>query len=263
MNAMRASPPRICRSILACLALAALLLAAPASRAETLACGAPADQLDAAPMPGVTLALSRRELRVLVVGSASTQGGGTSGAEATWPERLKALLAQRVSPVTVRLEVFGERGTTALDHARVIAEQAPALRPHLVIWQLGTVEAARGLPVSEMAETVEATLERLSAVRGERTDVVLMDPQYSRFLRSNADVEAYRDGLRVAAAASGAQVFSRWAVMRAWVESGTIDLERAGRRDRVAVADRLHDCLAQALTAFILDGAAWQPSPAR
>jgi hypothetical protein len=231
------------------------ILATPAGASEP-ACGAPGDALEAsAPLPGVFAALAHTELRVLVVGSASTQGGGTSGPAATWPERLKARLGARIEPVAIEVQAFGGRGTTAADHAAIIAEKAAGLRPHLVIWQLGTVEAARGLPAEVMAETVQQAVERLGATRGERTDVLLMDPQYSRFLRGNADVDLYRDALRAAAAASGAQLFSRWAIMRHWVESDILDLERAPRRQRVEVADRLHDCLAQALAAYILDGA--------
>lgn len=236
------------------LALAGTLPCLPA-RAEEVACGAPAEAMAAAPMSGVFAALSHDDLRILVVGSASSQGGGTSGPAATWPERLRAVLAPRIAPVTVGVEVFGGRGTTAADHARILAEQAPRLRPHLVIWQLGTVEAARGLPLDDMAEAVQDAAARLRAVRGERTDVVLMDPQFSRFLRANADVDSYRDWLRVAAAASGAQVFSRWTIMRHWVETERLDLERAPRSQRVAMADRLHDCLARAMAEFILNGA--------
>ena len=247
----------LARRCLPLLTLAGLLSgvwAVPA-HATAPACDAPAEALEAAPMAGVFAALAHTDLRILGVGSASTQGGGTSGPAATWPLRLQALLAEKVQPVAVQLEVFGARGTTAADHARILAEQGPRLRPHLIIWQLGTGEAARGLPVADMAEAVQAAVERLRAIRGERTDVVLVDPLFSRFLRGNADVESYRDWMRVAAAASGAQLFSRWAIMRYWVETDRIDLERAPRARRVAVADELHDCLARALTEFILDGA--------
>ncbi len=229
-----------------------LLLAAAPARAEPAACGAPPELLDAAPLPGAFAALGRGELRILVVGSASTQAGGTSGREATWPERLEAVLGARVAPARVTVRTFGGRGTTAADHARIIGEEAPRLRPHLVIWQLGTVEAARGLSPDEMSDVVQEAVGRLRATRGERTDVVLMDPQFSRFLRANADVEAYRDRLRLAAAASGAQLFSRWAVMKHWAETDRLDLERAPRERRVAAADELHDCLGRALTAFVL-----------
>lgn len=237
------------------LALGLTLLGGVPLHAEPLGCGAPNESMEAAPLPGTVAALSRGELRVMVVGSASTQSGGTSGPAATWPERLKAVLGARIAPASLRIETFGGRGTTAADHARLIAEATPALRPHLIIWQLGTVEAARGLPAEEMSDTVQEAIARLRATRGERTDVVLMDPQFSRFFRANADVEAYRDRLRLAAAASGAQVFSRWALMRHWAETDRLDLERAPRAGRVAVADELHDCLARALAEFILDGA--------
>lgn len=235
------------------LALLALLIAGGA-RAEPPGCGAPTEALEALPLPGAFAALSRGDLRVLVVGSASSQAGGTSSPAATWPERLRVVLAGRVQPAQVQVQVYGARGTTAADHANLIAEQAPRLRPHLVIWQLGTVEAARGLSADEMSGTVQEVLARLRAARGEQTDVVLMDPQFSRFFRANADVETYRDKLRMAAVAGGAQLFSRWSIMKYWVETERLDLERAPRGQRTATADELHDCLARALTEFVLEG---------
>jgi hypothetical protein len=248
---MATPPPRL----LPALALLALLAGAIPARAEAPACGAPPEMIVAAAMPGVAAAIARGSLRVLVVGSASTRGGGTSGVAATWPERLQRVLGARLAPASVQVGIFGGRGTTAADHARIIAEQAPQLRPHLIIWQLGTVEAARGLPADDMAEVVQETVTQLRELRGERTDLVLVDPQFSRFLRANADVETYRDSLRLAAAASGAQLFGRWALMQHWVDNERLDLERAPRASRTVMADELHDCLARALTEFILNGA--------
>jgi len=243
------------RFFLPLLAWACVVALSPgAARAEGLACGALADRLDAAPLPGTRAAIARDTLRVLVVGSASTQSGGTSGPGATWPERFRRLLSARLPGVFVDVQVYGARGSTAADHARMIAEHGPTLRPHLIIWQLGTVEAARGLSADEMGEVVQETAARVRAARGERTDIVLMDPQFSRFLRANADVEHYRDKLFLSAMASGGQVFGRWAIMRHWAETDRIDLERAPRAQRAAVADELHDCLGRALVEFVLDG---------
>lgn len=241
------------------LLLAGLFAWSHPARAEPAGCSAPAEAMEAAAMPGVVAAINRGSLRVLVIGSASTQSGGTSSTAATWPERLDKVLGARLAPATVQVSIFGRRGTTAADHARIIAEQAPRLRPHLIVWQLGTVEAARGLSPADMAEAVQDSIGRLRDARGERTDVVLIDPQFSRFFRANADVETYRDKMRVAAVASGAQLFSRWAVMKYWAETERLDLERAPRDSRAAVADELHDCLARALTEFILAGAQAAP----
>ena len=235
--------------------LVGLVMALPA-RAEGPACGALPEALEAGPMPGVAAAVARGNLRVMIVGSASTQGGGTSGPQATWPERFARLLRERLERVNVDVLTLGGRGMVAADHARLIAEQAPAQRPHLVIWQLGTVEAARGLSADDMTDVVKSTAARIRVARGERTDVVLMDPQFSRFLRSNADVELYRDRLRLAAGASGAQMFSRWDIMKNWSETERLDLERAPRELRTRVADELHDCIARALVEFVMDGVA-------
>jgi hypothetical protein len=210
--------------------------------------------MEAAPLPGAFTGIASGELRILVIGSASTASGGTSSPSATWPKRLEARLASRLAPTTVQLTVFGQRGTTAADHARILAAETPRSRPHLVIWQLGTVEAARGLPAEDMSAAVQEAATMLRISRGELTDLVLMDMQFSRFLRANADVETYRDQLRIAAAASGAQYFSRWAVMKHWVETERLDLERALRAQRTVVADELHDCLARVLTVFVLEG---------
>ena len=245
--------------LLQVLTLALLLVGGAPAHAEPAGCTAPPETMESGALPGTAAAIGRGSLRVLVIGSASTQSGGTSTAAATWPERLDKVLGARLAPATVQVSIFGRRGTTAADHARIIAEQAPRLRPHIIVWQLGTVEAARGLSPDEMVDALQDSIGRLREARGERTDVVLMDPQFSRFFRANADVETYRDRLRLAAAASGAQVFSRWTIMKHWAETERLDLERAPRASRAAVADQLHDCLARALTEFILDGA--QPAP--
>jgi signal transduction histidine kinase len=235
--------------------VAALLFGAMApARAEGPACGALPEALEAGPLPGTAAALGRKNVRVMIVGSASTQGGGTSGPAATWPERLARLLQARYPDATFEFRTYGGRGTTAADHARLLEEHGPGFRPHLVIWQVGTVEAARGLPAAEMGEIIKDTAARIRAARGERTDVVLMDPQFSRFLRANADVDRYREKLQMASAASGAQLFSRWDIMKNWSESERLDMERAPRELRTRIADELHDCLARALVVFVGSG---------
>lgn len=231
---------------------------APSAPAATdaEACGAPAELLESGPLPAAAAAIAQGRLRVLAVGPASVLGPGTSGPAAAWPARLEALLATRLPPGTrVEVAARGGRGLTAADAAATIAaESAHPARPDLVLWLAGTVEAVRGLEVDEMVERLTEGLERLRADGG--GDAVLVDPQFSRFLRANADVGPYREGLRAAAAAQGAPVFNRYDLMHHWAETETVDVERAPRAGRTAATDRLNDCLARALAAFILDGVA-------
>ena len=54
---------------------------------------------------------------------------------------------------------------------------------------------------------------------------------------------------------TAAVMFHRFALMRSWAEDGTLDLERAGRKERPVVAARLADCVGKALAGFVLSGA--------
>lgn len=227
------------------------LLAPLAARAES-ACPLPPDFIEAArPLPAVARALDAGVLRILILGSASVVGPGASAPEASWPARLEAHLARQPG-LALEVVVRGGRGVTVQDHLALLREEGPALRPHLVIWQAGTVEATRGLDLEEMTDALRAGLER---IRGRGVDVLLVEPQFSRFLRANSNVEPYREKMRLAAAGAGAPLFRRWDVMQHWIENGGPDLERTPRAQRAATTDRLNDCLARAMAELLREGA--------
>jgi acyl-CoA thioesterase-1 len=234
--------------------LAALLLASLLPGAARAApCGAPDDLVEPAPLPATAAAVSAGLLSVLVVGSASVAGPGGSGSDSAYPAQLQALLAQAFPGTRVEVVAQGGRGLVAADHLALI-RNALTQRPRaLVLWQAGTVEAVRGADITEMTDALQEGAERLREAGG---DLILLDPQWSRFLRANADVESYRDGLRAAAAATGAGLFSRYALMGAWAEAGTVDLERAPRELQVVEVDKLNRCLAQSLAEMVTQGVA-------
>lgn len=236
------------------LLLLGVLLAPAAARGGGLACDAPPDLLEAsAALPATAKAGSAGHLRILVVGGASVLGPGTSGPAAAWPARLEALIRARFPNLKLEVTTRGARGLTTADTAAIIASELARAPPHLVLWQAGTVEAVRGLDVEEMVEALNSGLTRVISAGA---DAVLMDQQFSRFLRANANVEAYRDALRLAAAAHGVPVLRRWDLMWHWADADQIDIERAARADRTAMTDKLNDCLAQAMQALLRDGVA-------
>lgn len=232
--------------------LSLLLLAAMPLTARAAACDVPAEVMSAArPMPAVARAIQARNLRVLVLGSGSITGPGASGPDAAWPARLEAMLAQRHPGMRVELTVRGGRGVTVQDHLALLREAQTTQAPSLVLWQAGTVEAVRGLDPDEMGEAMMQGLER---IRRAGADIIVMDQQYSRFLRANANIEPYRDKLRLVAAAAGAALFRRYDLMQHWVETGALDMERTARADRAGATDRLNDCLARAVAELIAQG---------
>lgn len=231
--------------------LVGLSLAWPVAASQGPGCGAPAEWLESPPLRATATGIATGRLRILAVGSASVTGAGVTSPTAAWPIRLEAMLRERRPDLVLSFEVRGTRGATAADQWRLIDEALRAGQVDLVIWQAGMTEAVRGLPIDDMAAIIGQGLERLHA-RG--VDAIIMGIQYSRFLRANAEVDPYRDALRVLAAAGHAGFFSRYDIMRAWADAGTVDMERAQRDRRAAEIDKLNDCLARALGAFIRDG---------
>ncbi|TCZ52976.1 SGNH/GDSL hydrolase family protein [Roseicella aquatilis] len=234
------------------LLLGALLV--PAARAGTRGCDLPPDLVEAgAPLPATLRAVTAGRLRILVVGGVSVLGAGTSGPEAAWPARLRALLAARRPGVEFEVTVRARQGLSTAEAGDLLAEEMARTPAQLVLWATGTFSAAKGLEVDDM---VEALNERLEQLRAAGTDAVLIEPQFSRFLRANANVEPYLDALRLVAATHQLPLLRRWELMRHWAETEQVDLERTPKAERVAATDRLNECLAQAMAALLRDGAA-------
>ncbi|WP_431283428.1 SGNH/GDSL hydrolase family protein [Humitalea sp. 24SJ18S-53] len=228
-----------------------LLWGAPAAAATD--CVSPPELIDSGPLPGVAAGITSGTLRVLAVGSASILGLGTSSPAAAWPVRLEAELLARLPGKAVTVAVMGGRGLTATDQLALIRDAIRQVQPNVVIWQAAATEAMRGFEVAELADALARGLTRLKA--RPFLDAVLVDLQFSRFLRANADIEPYRETLRVASAAHGAPLFRRYDLMQSWADAGSVDVERASRATRTQEVDRLNACLAQAFASFLLDGA--------
>src|SRR5262249_25121387 len=150
-----------------------------------------------------------------------------------------------------RLTVRGGRGMTAEDMLPLI-EAALKQHPYpLVLWQTGTVEAVRGLQPDGLLDVLHTGAERIRSAGG---DLVLIDPQFSRFLRANTDLDPRETVMQQVATMPGVALFRRFDLMRTWANDGQIDLERSPKADREKVLEALNDCLGKALARFVLSG---------
>jgi DNA-binding transcriptional ArsR family regulator len=103
------------------LALLALLLATAPARA--VACDVPPEVMSAArPLPGTARALQQGGLRILILGSGSIIGPGSSGPDSSWPARLQSLLAARFPGRSVDVALRGGRGVSVHDHLALLRE---------------------------------------------------------------------------------------------------------------------------------------------
>ncbi len=238
-------------------ALAALASAAVPGPATAVAdrCAAPAElSLASGALPHVAEAVkARRAIRVLIVGTGSSTNGGTSVQAASYPQRLERDLATALPGTTITVQTRGGRGLTAAMMLPVLIEGLAQFEPDLVIWQSGTVDAVRGLDPDGFATTIGEGAEKALA---RRSDVVLMDMQFSRFSRATLNYGPYRHALDAVAAANiGVVGFSRYELMRYWAATAQIDVERAPRQEWQAETDVLHACIARKLAELIRDGA--------
>ena len=206
-------------------------------------CDVPAELLDATALPRTGAAVRAGELRILVGGSATAEAGG---ATQPYHARLAALLAERLPQLRITVEARGQRGATAAESLALVLRELAAFRPHLVLWQTGTVEAVRSLDVDELTQALNDGIAR---IRASGAEVALIDQQFSRFLRANSDIDRYRDAMRLTAAAEGVPLLRRYDWMRHWAENDGPDMERAPRAERAAVMAQLNDCLARGIVA--------------
>ncbi len=249
------------------------------AQAGTVACSTPDDAAGAvSALPRVAEALKPgKVLSVLAVGSATMFGpeasldpstisgqsltGRTSPApvpqvfnraasEQSFPMLMAAALREAVPGAEVKVTVRGGRGLLAADMLTILRTEVATHAYNLVLWQTGTVEAVRNLPPGEFSQTL---LDGAEAVREGGADLVLIDPQFSRFLQTNANLEPYTQALVQTAAMPGVVLFHRFDMMRNWVNEGQLDLERTPKADRKKSIEFLHACLGKYLGKLVLD----------
>jgi hypothetical protein len=189
-------------------------------------------------------------IRIAVIGTGSSLGSGTSGANAAYPQRLAALLSRRWGGAPVTIVNASQSGQSAAAMAKRMPEVLREARPQLAIWQTATVDAMRGLDLNEFAAAIEAGI---GAADVAGVDLLIVDAQYGGPLSTLADIAPYLDYLAQIVRGRNVALFQRFATMRYWAENGRLDLTSRKRADQQKTADRVHDCVAQALAAIVID----------
>jgi hypothetical protein len=236
--------------------LAGPLTAAPA-RAEDAApsCEVPAYLLASeSSLPKVADAVkSGHSLDILVVGSRSSTINTSDGS--AYPARLQAMLREQLPSVAVNVSVELQVKKTAEEVAASLVKLVEAKKPTLVIWQTGTVDAMRSIDPDDFRGAVD---QGVAALQNAGKDVVLMNLQYSPRTETMISAPPYLDNMRVVAQQHDVPLFDRFAIMHQWNEQGDFDLFTASHG--IELAKRVHDCLARALSKFVIDAAHLNPA---
>jgi hypothetical protein len=195
----------------------------------------------------------RREVVIVALGGASTLGVAAGGRELAWPARLAAALTERFPSARPRVINLAVGRQTAKRGAERLNREVLVLKPTLVIWETGTMEAVRGIDVDEFRETVQAGIDK---IRAAGVEVVLMDMQFSRETDAVIHFEPYLTTMRELADVNDVPLFRRHSIMRHWAESGSLNL-RAGEGEKGReVAEKLYGCIGHAMADFVTRGVA-------
>ncbi len=204
-------------------------------------CGAPAFAVQpsnrdaAAPLP----------FRVVALGSSSTQGTGASSPAMSYPAQLQRLFEATFHgrPV-VTVANRGIAGEDIDDMERRLGADVLTVHPDLVIWQAGSNDPLRGVPMDRF----KAELRRgIATMRAGGIEVLLMEPQWSPVIEKADAKSRFVDAVREVGAEQHVEVVRRFALMRGWIEAGIVTADQLIGPDNLHMTDRGYTLLAKAV----------------
>lgn len=225
-----------------------LLMAADAFAADAPCPAASLVRLD---LPVTRAAVARGQaITVVALGSSSTEGAGASAPDRTYPARLEAMLRANWPDAGVTVLNRGIGGQTIDAVLPRIDPDVAAAKPALVIWQVGTNEAMRGMDPARFDSMLDEGLRRLTAIG---SDVVLMDYQVAPRMPPEDKRDVYGAIIAKEARAHAVPLFSRAALMRSWQAVDPTAADMIGP-DGLHHSDRGYACLAASLDSSIMAG---------
>lgn len=208
-------------------------------------------------LPHVAAKLRTGEtIKIVALGSSSTEGVGASSVDANYPSRMLAELKQlwpKNSIIVLNKGVSGEQSHQMMARFErdVIAE-----KPDLLVWQTGTNSALHRGDLERFIADVDGGIDR---AREAGIDVLLMTPQHSPKFDAVFNKQAYLHNIATIGAVNRVPVFRRYEVMKHWQKSGQMTPDGMIDADGLHLTDQSYYCLG-VLTARMIAGLATPPT---
>jgi hypothetical protein len=215
----------------------------------------------AAELPRLRAARSGGQpLRIVVVGTASSSGAGVSSPAEAYPARLEQELVRRLPGATVSVAVRAKTGETAAQAVKRFKPDVLSLRPALVLWQTGTVDAFRDADEEAFAR---AQIAGIDALRAGGSDVVLIDMQYNPYTSTMVHLGRFRMQMTWVSQLREVSLFRRYEIMQYWYDNGIFDLSTSDKAEQQRNARLIHACLGRILADAIVGATAEAGNTAR
>lgn len=158
-----------------------------------------------------------RELRIVAMGSSSTQGYGASNPQYAYPAQLKLRLEAAMPGIHIHVYNKGIGGQDAAEMVDRMRQDVKPEKAHLVVWQVGTNSAIRRDPLTKFAEKLRAGIDIGQSLGA---NFVMMNLQYVPAVVALPDEEEYARVMADVAREKGAGLFRRFEIMRSWYNDG-------------------------------------------
>jgi acyl-CoA thioesterase I len=199
-------------------------------------------------------------VRIVAIGSSSTEGDGASSKDASYPARLAAAFATRFPDRKIDVSNAGVGGQEAPDEAARFKNDVLAKGPSLVVWQLGTNAAWRDYFLDDVQAAIFRGLDHLDGVKA---DVILMDLQYAPALLDAAErpkppTAQMLELIAAAAVKANIALFRRFEIMKHWHTVGQVPFAQMISNfdgNWLHQNDWSYNCVAQRLCDAIVEGA--------
>lgn len=244
--------PLAAAAIAAVISVPLSLGAALAEQPQAPSCDAPAEFVRLPqPLLRTALALASGEpVLIVALGSSSTEGAGASSPANSYPARLEAELNARFPGNQITVLNRGIGGEDARQMLARFEQSVIKEVPDLVLWQVGTNAVLRDHSLAGEEPLIFEGIRRLKA---SHADVVLIDSQYAPKVLAKPGIEGMIKLMSKAARQEKVGLFRRFAIMRHWVEAGSLSFETLLSPDGLHMNDFSYGCVAKLLGAAIAD----------
>jgi len=228
--------------LLGALVAGLLLAAGPAAAEPKDKCAAKPEMLDlGAPLTRTKAAvLERKEIRIVAIGSSSTEGYGATSPFSSYPAELLRTLSKRLPGVDVYIANKGAGGEVVNQMIARIERDVYPEKPDMVIWQTGTNSAMRAHDIKDFRKGVKHGIELLKVIGA---DVVLMTPQYAPAVLSLPNEDDYIGAMEQIGREMNVGVFRRFQIMRYWLQDESLPFAHFINSDGLHLNDFGYRCI--------------------
>jgi acyl-CoA thioesterase I len=204
---------------------------------------------------------SHLPIRIVAFGSSSTEGVGATSPSAAYPARLEAELNQALPGESKSVSVLnrGVGGEDVDDMLARLDKDVLAAKPDLVIWQTGSNDPLRSVPLARFVDETKAGINKMRAAG---LDVMLMEPQWCPKLQGTPGADLYREAVRSVGAELGVPVIRRADLMRKWVDEKRLTSNQLLSGDGFHMTDGGYALLAREVANEILSAVKQTPDQA-